>query len=104
MYTFLYQQGETILSTLGCKLQGVITAELDNVQKKEAGQILFILLDRWEKKGPQKQRRVVATSRFPKIEGSIGFLIEQRAKHWAELCQDLRTPGSSRPDLDVGLR
>ena len=46
----------------------------------------------------------MATHRFPKIEGLIGFLIEQRAKHWAELCQDLRTPGSSRPGSDTGLR
>ena len=46
----------------------------------------------------------MVTCRFPKIEGSRGFLVEQRAKHWAELCQDLRPAGSGRPGLDAGLR
>ena len=46
-------------------------------------------------KGQQRKRRWgVVTCWFPKIEGPRGFLIEQKAKHWAELCQDLRTPGS----------
>ena len=43
-------------------------------------------MNRLLKKGWHKRRRVVVVCRFPKIEGPIGFLIEQRAKHWAELC------------------
>ena len=29
----------------------------------------------------------VVIGRFPKVEFSRGFLIEQRAKHWALLCR-----------------
>ena len=40
----------------------------------------------------------VVIGRFPKTEGSIGFLMEQRVKHWAELCH--RSENSSvRPHL-----
>ena len=46
----------------------------------------------------------VVTCRFIMIERSRGFLVEQRAKHWAELCQDLRKPGSGRPDSGAGMR
>ena len=40
----------------------------------------------WTLKRPaQAEKEGVVTCRVPKIEGSRGFLVEQRAKHWAEL-------------------
>ena len=56
------------------------------------------------KKAHTDRNRGVVTCRFPKIEGSRGFLGEQRPKHWAELCQDLRTRGNSHTGSDAGLR
>ena len=46
----------------------------------------------------------MVTYRYPKIEGSRGFLVEQRTKLLAELCHRFEKNRCGQTGLDAGLR
>ena len=118
MFTFPQKDRKTIWVILGYKAQEGSAAELGESREhgdrstplSPIGQMDLQLeeVGRYRQRDFKKARtdreRGSVTCRFPKIEGSKGLLVGQRAKHWAELCQDLRAPGSGRPGLDAGLR